>query len=582
MRIQTIVCTKALVLAGLAAVPAAAQGTAQDPRTGLRAGWMDAGQAARNVELVSHTPRPAGFFNAQDLNDYSRWNADFAFAGNTMFLGGFHGIQIYDVTDRRAPRLRGTLVCPGGQGDVSVYGNLLFMSVEETRGRVDCGGQGVEGASSAERFRGVRIFDVSNAERPRQVAAVQTCRGSHTHTLVPNPRDSSVVHVYVSGTAPVRPGTELAGCTDGPPEQNPNTSLFQIEVIRVPVARPQEARVVAAPRIFADSAGNVAGLWRGGAHGQGTQETAETNMCHDITVYPEMGLAAGACSGNGILLDIRDPAAPRRIAAVSDPNFAYWHSANFSNDASKVLFTDEWGGGTQARCRASDRPTWGANAIFAISQDRRMDLKGYYKLPAAQGETENCVAHNGSLIPVPGRDIMAQAWYQGGMSIFDFTDPAKPVEIAYFDRGPMDAARMAVAGYWSTYWYNGHIYASEMGRGLDIFTLKPSEHLSQNEIDAANLVRDASLNPQVQTKIVWPAHPSVAKAYMDQMVRGNAMTAAQAAQLGRDLDRAAARTGNARGTALNALAARVQRGAGASRDAARMRMVADVIRDMAR
>ena len=213
-----------------------------------------------------------------------------------------------------------------------------------------------------------------------------------------------------------------------------------------------------------------------------------TNQCHDITVFPEIGLAAGACSGNGILLDICDPVNPVRLDQVVDKNFAYWHSATFNNDGTKVIFTDEWGGGTRPRCRATDLPTWGADAIFDIV-DRKLRFEGYYKMPAPQTEQENCVAHNGSLIPVPGRDIMVQAWYQGGVSVFDFTDSANPVEIAFFDRGPIDAKQLVSGGYWSTYWYNGHIYGAEIARGIDVFRLKPSEHLSQNEIDAATLVR---------------------------------------------------------------------------------------------
>jgi hypothetical protein len=567
-----------VLLGATLALPAAAQ--APDPRVGLRAGWMNAGEAARNMELVSHTPRPAGFFNPQEMNDFSLMNADLAFDRNITVLGGFNGIQIYDMTDVRRPRLRGTIVCPGGQGDVSVYRGLLFISVEEPRGRTDCGAQGVQAAVSTERFRGVRIFDIRNLDAPRQVAYVQTCRGSHTHTLVPDPKDPANVYVYVSGTAPVRPGAELAGCSGARPEQDPNTSLFRIEVIQVPLANPQQARVVSTPRIFADASGNVAGLWRGGRHGEGTQETAETDMCHDITVYPEMGLGAGACSGNGIILDIRDPANPRRIAEATDPNFAYWHSATFSNDARKIVFTDEWGGGVQPRCRATDRPQWGANAIFNVAADRRLQLAGYYKLPAAQTETENCVAHNGSLIPVPGRDIMVQAWYQGGISVFDFTDPAKPVELAFFDRGPMSAEDLVLSGFWSAYWYNGHIYGSEIGRGLDVFQLKPSDMLSQNEIDAARSVRMEGLNPQLQTRIVWPASFVVARAYLDQLNRGSGLPRTRSDAVARELARAERLQGGERRTALTALATQLDRDASSSSDAARVRMLASTVREI--
>src|SRR5690606_15162797 len=405
----------------------------------------------------------------------------------------------------RQPRLLTSVICPGGQGDVSVYGNLLFMSVEQTRGRLDCGAQGVDEAVSAERFRGVRIFDITDIEAPKQIAAVQTCRGSHTHTLVVDPDINDRIYIYGSGTGGVRSAEELAGCSGLGPDEDPNTALFSIDVIEVPLAAPESAKIVNRPRIFGDeTTGQIAALWKGGDHGPGTQRTSVTNQCHDITTYPEIGLAAGACSGNGILLDISDPVNPKRLDHVSDKNFAYWHSATFNNDGTKVIFTDEWGGGTQPRCRATDLPSWGANAIFDIV-DGKLEFRSYYKMPAPQTEVENCVAHNGSLIPVPGRDIMAQAWYQGGLSVFDFTDSANPVEIAYFDRGPIDAEELKVAGYWSTYWYNGNIYGAEIARGVDIFRLTPSEFLSANEVQAAVELRSEVFNAQHQPKLVWPA-----------------------------------------------------------------------------
>ncbi len=235
------------------------------------------------------------------------------------------------------------------------------------------------------------------------------------------------------------PRRKSRGARRSDPEEDPNTALFSIDVIQVPLAAPEKARIVNRPRIFADPAsGAIAGLWKGGDHGPGTQRSRLTNQCHDITVLPEIGLAAGACSGNGILLDVSDPVNPVRLDQVVDRSFAYWHSATFNNDGSKVIFTDEWGGGTRPRCREADPSSWGANAIFDIV-DRKLRFGGYYKLPVPQTEQENCVAHNGSLIPVPGRDIMVQAWYQGGVSVFDFTDSARPVEIAFFDRGPLDA-----------------------------------------------------------------------------------------------------------------------------------------------
>ena len=491
-----------------------------DPRVNLAAGWLDAESAIRNLELVATTPRPEGFFNPETPRQGAGFsNTDLAFQGNYLFQGNYNGFQVYDISDPGNIELHVAVVCPGGQGDVSIYGDLLFMSAQETRGRLDCGTEGVQDSVSVERFRGVRIFDLSNLEAPRQVAAVQTCRGSHTHTVVTDPNDDENVYVYVSGTSGVRPADELPGCSGLPPEEDPNTAYFRIEVIQVPLANPEDARIVNMPRIFADpETGEYGGLWQGGDHGEGTQESRLTNQCHDITVFPDIGLAAGACAGNGILLDISDPVNPVRLDEVVDPNFAYWHSATFNNDGTKILFTDEWGGGGQPRCRSTDPPDWGANAIFDIV-DGQMELAGYYKLPVPQSELENCVAHNGAIIPVPGRDIMVQAWYQGGLSMLDFTDASDPVEIAFFDRGPLSEDEMFTGGYWSTYWNNGFIYGAEITRGLDIFRLSPSEHLSQNEIDAANMVQVEEFNAQLQPMFTWPAHPAVAGSYLDQLER---------------------------------------------------------------
>ncbi|HEU4587819.1 MAG TPA: hypothetical protein VFS11_04185 [Gemmatimonadales bacterium] len=569
-----------LLAAGLLSLPAGAAAQAAkaataaapgaDPRVGLRPGVENAGEAARNLELVAHRPKPEGFFDPNSVGNFAYANADLAFRGNYVFQGGYHGFQVWDISDPKNPKLRTAFACPGGQGDPSVYGNLLFYSVEETSGRVDCGGQGVADTVSAERFRGVRIFDISDLDHPKQVAAIQTCRGSHTHTLVPDPKDSGVLYVYVSETSVVRSGNELAGCSDKRPEEDPNTSLFRIDIIRVPLAAPQDAKIVNSPRLFADSAGNIAGLWKGGTHGEGTQNTYETNMCHDITVYPELGLAAGACSGNGILLDIRDPANPRRIAEVTDPNFAYWHSATFNNDGTKLLYTDEWGGGVGARCRESDPPKWGGNAIYTLANGK-LTPASIYKLPAAQSATENCVAHNGSLVPVPGRDILVQAWYQGGISVVDFTDAAHPVEIAFFDRGPLNADTLMLGGYWSAYWYNGHIIGSEIARGLDVFELKPSAQLSQNEIDAAKLVEMDHFNPQLQGKLVWPAHFVVARAYLDQLGRNNGLAKNRLARVSSDLNKAEKLAGAKRKAALTKLAGELAKDARSAGDPDKVR-----------
>jgi len=446
-------------------------------------------------------------------------NTDIAFRDDVMVAGSYHGFNVYRLGENGIPTLLASVVCPGGQGDVSIVGDLLIMSVEETRGRVDCGLEGVTADISDERFRGLRIFDISELTRPRQVGAVQTCRGSHTHSVVSGPGAEGKLIVYNSGISRVRDQEELPGCFDESPGDD-RTALFRIDVIEIPVENPSEARIIDSPTVFADpESGALAGLWRGGDHGDDTQETSRTDECHDITVFPSQNLAAGACSGNGILFDISEPRSPKRIDAVSDTGFAYWHSATFNNDGSKVLFTDEWGGGMRPRCRTYDPLTWGADAIYDIV-DGKLIFKNHFKIPAPQGETENCVAHNGSIIPVPGRDIFVQAWYQGGVSVMDFTDSSTPIEIAYFDRGPIDADDLVTGGYWSTYWYRGRIYGTEIIRGIDVFALISSEYLTANEIAAAELADQGSLfNPQQQYPVTWPADPVISLAYLDQLVR---------------------------------------------------------------
>ena len=554
-----------------------------DPRVGLKPGVKDAGQVARHIELVGHLDKPEPFTDASGGLNFA--NSDLAFKGHQLFLGNFHGINFYDIEDPRKPKLTVSMPCPGGQGDVSVFRHLLFMSVEQTRGRLDCGTQGVSEVASPERFRGVRIFDITDPAKPQQIAAVQTCRGSHTHTLLVDPKDKENVYIYGSGTSGVRSPEELAGCSSKDPKEDPDTALFSIDVIQVPLAAPATAKIVSRPRIFADpTTGAISGLWQGGNHGEGTQRTSVTNQCHDITVMPDVGLAAGACSGNGILLDISDPVHPVRLDAVTDKSFAYWHSATFNNDGTKVIFTDEWGGGTSPRCRDTDLPTWGADAVFDIGPDRKLRFGGYFKLPAPQTELENCVAHNGSIIPVPGRDIMVQAWYQGGLSVFDFTDSTKPIEIAYFDRGPIDAVKLMTAGYWSTYWYNGNIYGSEIGRGLDIFRLLPSEFLSANELAAAALIRLDEFNAQHQPKLDWPASFVVANAYLDQLTRSKTLSAARAGALRTAMARAEkARAGRDRDAAvqqLSKLAAELpaETAAATGRDAARVKALIETIK----
>ena len=584
-----------------------------DPRAGLSAGLYDAGEAIWNLEHLHGLQSPPGFFDPEALwsrvladepeeevegegeigaeseaestdaeaeeeaspppNPISFANTDLAFTGDRVIMGNFHGFNIFEAPRGENPEHVLSVVCPGGQGDVSVHGDLVFFSAEQGRARLDCGAGGVEGESSAERFRGIRIFDISDISAPVQVAAVQTCRGSHTHTLVPHPSDPDMLYIYNSGTGSVRPDTELAGCSDGEPGDNPETSLYSIDVISVPLDAPQNAAIINSPRIFEDPVtGAINGLWTGDPVEEEEEAEAETEgdaeaedseavegseavedteaadaepeatphgtratvSCHDIGVYPAFNLAAGACGGNGILLDISDPENPTRIDDLYDPNMAYWHSAVFNNDATKILFSDEWGGGVSARCRAEDPMEWGANVVADIT-DEGLVQGAYFKIPTIQTDAENCVSHNGSIVPVPGRDIIVQGWYSGGISVIDFTDSNNPYELAFFDRGPIDADQLYLAGYWAAYWHNGRIFAPEIVRGLDIFRLLPSEHLTANEIAAAELINFDQGNTQTQNHIVWPDQPVVARAYLDQLVRSEAITGLLADQINAEI-----------------------------------------------
>ncbi|MGB3544069.1 LVIVD repeat-containing protein [Rubrivirga sp.] len=611
-----------------------------DPRVGLGAGLFDAEEAIWNMRLLSATPPPEAFVGVT--------NSDLAFKDNFIIQGNYNGVQIWDMTNPAAPELVTEYVCPASQSDVSVYGDLMFVSGEGLGGRLDCGTQGNQGAVSPDRLRGIRIFDISDIRNPEYVSNVQTCRGSHTHSVLKDPNDDENVYVYVSGSASVRPDEELPGCSSAFPEEDSNSALFRIEVIQVPLDDPTAARIVSSPRIFDDleapptrermAPSDIAAIDRARAEGkfvvnfggqdrvlpdgfaeqllrqmiqarggEGDPTDADSTMlreqlpqiiaerfgagddeeerrgpdqCHDITLYPEIGLAGGACEGYGLLLDISNPAMPRRIDAVADSNFAYWHSATFNNDGTKVLFTDEWGGGGQPKCRADDPKEWGANAIFDI-EDGEMDFVSYYKIPAAQTSTENCVAHNGSLIPIPGRDVMVQSWYQGGISIFDWTDSAKPMEIAFHDRGPIDADEFQMGGSWSVYWYNGYIVSSEIARGLDVFELTPSAFLTANEIEAANTVEYDLLNAQGQPKYTWPASFALARAYVDQLERSRGLEGADVATVREMLSRAEGASGSARRTALMEIASMVDGKRSSSSDAAKVGMLADAVRALA-
>ena len=622
-------------------VPLSVNPPTPDPRVGLAPGLFDAGEAIWNLQLVSATPPTEPFVG--------QTNSDLAFTGPYAIQGNYDGIQIWDISDPANPESVITYVCPASQSDVSVYEHLLFVSGEGFGGRLDCGDEGIEEAVSHDRLRGIRIFDISDITAPEYVANVQTCRGSHTHTVLEHPGDDENVYVYVSGSAPVRPAEELPGCSGAPPEEDPNTALFRIEVIRVPLADPASAAIVSSPRIFedlvappthgpapddlaqieearergafivevmgqemvmpdpaaeqmlaqmvaqrgaegpptaADSAAlrealpSIVAQMMGQQPREGDGPEPGPTQCHDITVYPAIGLAGGACEGYGMLIDISDPENPVRLSEVADSNFSYWHSATFNNDGTAVMFTDEWGGGGSPKCRASDPVEWGANAIFTV-EDGEMVFTSYFKLPAPQTAQENCVAHNGSLIPIPGRDIMIQGWYQGGVSLIDWTDPTNPVEIAYFDRGPVDGEVMRMGGSWSVYWYNGVIVNSEIARGLDILELVPSEAMTQNEIDAANSVELTHLNSQGQPIFEWPATFALARAYLDQLERHRGLGEARIGSARSELSAAEGMTGSARASALRSLADALASDARGSADSAKVGKLADAVRDLA-
>jgi hypothetical protein len=606
-----------------------------DPRVGLKAGLYDAGQAEWNMNLTATVHSPQGF--------EGKTNSDLAFIGNYVIQGSYYGFVVWDITDPSHPALKTSFVCPASQSDVSIYKNLMFESAEAPSARLDCGTEGVKDTVSHERIRGIRIWDVTDITHPKIITNVQTCRGSHTHTLLVDPKDPDNVYIYISGSSTVRSPTELAGCVNAGPDQDPNGAKFRIEVIKVPLAHPEQAAVVSSPRIFqgldqapahgaapadvqavADARAHggfvvnaggqsmvVEGIFlttmldsavknRGGTGAPTAADSAWLHehlqamvdkrfgngprilgtSCHDITVYPQLGLAGGACQGHGLLLDISDPAHPTRLDAAADSNFSFWHSATFNNAGTKLLFSDEWGGGSAPKCRSSDPRDWGADAIFTIV-DHKLVFQSYYKLPAPQTSEENCVAHNGSLIPIPGRDVMVQAWYQGGVSVFDWTDPKHPMEIAYFDRGPVDGSRLEMGGSWSAYWYNGVIVSSEIARGLDILELKPSALISANEIAAAKTVRFDEFNTQGQPALVWPTTFALARAYVDQLERDKGLGAGRISSARATLSSAEKATASDRQSALTQLATQLDGDAAGSTDGAKVKLLAGTVRNLA-
>ena len=597
---RVVVPTLAATLAFAPALSAQTYPPGNDPRDNLKAGLHDAGEAAKGMKLVGHAGKPTPFDSARGLTFV---NSDLAFKGNLVYQGNFAGFSIWDVSNPAKPEMLSAVECFTSQGDPSIVGNLLFVSAEGGGNRKDCGKGGVE--NPADHMAGVRIYDVSNPRAPRLVKNVETCKGSHTHTVVPHPKDKGIIYLYVSGSQGARPETELAGCKNGADPADTTNSLYRLDVIKVPLAKPEDASVVTGARIFTGlgPAPTRAGQTRRARALTGADSAMMAQMaaagprnCHDVTAYPEMGLLAGSCASHGLLVDISNPEKPKRIAAAADTNFSLWHTAVFSNDGKKVVFTDEWGGGTSPNCQKQHPLEMGGNTTLTIGPDKQLKQRSYFKIPSSQTAQENCVSHNGSLIPIPGRDVMVQGWYQGGVDVIDFTDPDKPVEIAFFDRGPIDnpppidqgppggaaqPQRSTIGGSWGAYWYNGRVYSSEMARGLDIMELTPSDQLSANEIEAAKLVQMAEFNPQSQPKIVWPAAFPVVRSYLDQLVRNQGLAPARTTAIATALDAAEKQTGAARRTALTTLAAAVTKDANGAKDASRVRMMASAIRDLA-
>ncbi|WP_327087367.1 hypothetical protein OIE66_34320 [Nonomuraea sp. NBC_01738] len=394
-----------------------------------------------NIKHVLNVPKP------EALADI---HTDMAFQGDYAYVGNYYGFSIYDIKNPKKTSLVSSVVCPGGQMDMSVYGNLLFGSVDSSRNDDSCNSTS-QSATVKESWEGIRIFDISDKSNPRYIKSVETSCGSHTNTLVPD-KTGENVYLYISSYSP----------RSTFPDCQPPHDL--ISIIKIPLANPTAAAVIATPNLFPD--GGFPGV-----PGNYPDGKSATTGCHDITAYPEKDIAAGACMGEGILLDISDREAPKVTAKVRDEvNFAFWHSATFNNDASKVIFTDELGGGGAPTCNEAIGPNRGANAYYDISGGN-LAFKSYFKISRHQDDTENCVAHNGSLIPVKNRDIMVQAWYQGGISVVDFTDSANPKEIAFFERGPDNTAPPLDGGFWSAYYYNGYIYGSDFNQGLDVLQI---------------------------------------------------------------------------------------------------------------
>ena len=579
--------------------------SAADPRSNLKPGRFDAGVAASNMRLVSFSPKPAQFDSSRGL---AFINSDLAFGGHYAYQGNFAGFTVWDVSNPAKPVVASVVECITSQGDPSIVGNLLFLSAEGAGNRNDCGKGGVQ--DPKDHMTGVRIYDVSNPQAPKLIKNVQTCKGSHTHTVIPSPTDANIIYIYVSGQQAARPDSELAGCKNGTDPADPTNSLYQLDIIKVPLDHPERAAVIPGARIFTGLEGSpdcvtfcappdprrrarAAAAQAGAPNGAPDPLHTGPRNCHDVTAYPAMHLLAAACSSHAIIVDISNPEKPVRLSAITDTNnFQGRHTAGFSNDGKKTLWTDEWGGGTGPMCQAGSIMELGGNTIVTASADnKKLTQRAYFKLPSAQSAQENCVSHNGGLIPVPGRDLYVQGWYQGGVDVMDFTDADHPTEIAYFDRGPLDEpsdtskaserSRYTIGGSWGAYYWNGYIYSSELDRGFDVYELTPSPQLSANEIAAAKLVRLREYNPQSQPKLVWPAAFPVVRSYLDQLVRNDGLASDKTSAIAKSLDAAEKQSGAARAASLNKLARQVDADAKGAKDSARVKTMASEIRRLA-
>ncbi len=627
---RTFALAATMLFASAPALLAQTYPTGNDPRNGLKPGRYDAGEAASGLKLVSFSKKPPEFDSTAGLRFI---NSDLAFRDHYVYQGNFAGFMVWDVKNPAKPVLVATVPCITAQGDPSIVGHLLFISAEGGGNRKDCAPIGIKDTSDhTSHMTGVRIYDVADPAHPKLIKNVETCKGSHTHTLIPDPKDKGVVYLYVSGSQSARPSVELAGCNNGTDPADSTNSLYRLDIIKVPLAHPENATVVGGARIFTglgqaaqstarrDAAANRGG--RGGRGGRGA-DSAQAQAaarafgfrpdpskgpwnCHDVTAYPDMHLLAGACASYGLLVDISSPLKPVRISEKADTNFSLWHTAVFSNDASKVVFTDEWGGGTAPNCQATSMMEMGGNAILTISKDKKYTQHAYFKIPTAQSAQENCVSHNGGLLPVPGRDLMVQGWYQGGIDISDFTDPDHPYEVAFFDRGPVDSPqdtmgvvaagspaggaptpaggrqfRSTIGGSWGAYYWNGYIYSSELARGFDILELVPTDKLSANEIAAAKLVRFVQYNPQSQPHIVWPAAFPVVRSYLDQIVRDKGLSSDKTSAIAKSLDAAENQSGAARGASLTKLASEVDGDVAGAKDQSRVKAMSSEIKRLA-